>query len=82
VFLYEGNVYSTKTINFNEENIYTSTMVKSLVWKWPEKPDRREYEWNDVLGGINPPKRVSKRGFHSIPELSTYFEFGLSVTIL
>jgi hypothetical protein len=32
-----------------------------------------EYEWSDVLEGINPPKLLSKRGFYSIPELSTIF---------
>jgi hypothetical protein len=33
-----------------------------------------------VLGDINPTKLASERGFHSIPELSTILEFGLSVS--
>jgi hypothetical protein len=72
VFLYEGNVCPGKIISFNEKNINISAMVKSLKsWKWPEKPDILKYEWNGLLGGINPPKQVPKRGFYSIPELST-----------
>jgi hypothetical protein len=40
VILYERNVYPRKIINFNEENVYISAMVKSLKsWKWPQKPD-------------------------------------------
>jgi hypothetical protein len=74
VLLYERNVYSTKTINFNEEDVCISVLVKSLKsWKWPEKPDILEYERSDVLGGITPPKLVSERGFRFIPELSTFF---------
>jgi hypothetical protein len=66
VFLYEGNVYPGKIIRFNEENVHISAMVESLKpWKWQGKPDILEYEWNDVLGGINPPKLVPKRGFYS-----------------
>jgi hypothetical protein len=62
VFLYEGNVYPRKIISFNEEIVYISAMVKSLKsWKWPEKPNILEYEWSDVLGGINPPKLMSER---------------------
>jgi hypothetical protein len=74
VFLYEGNVYPGKIISFNEENVYISAMMKSLQsWKSPEKADILEYEWSDALGGIDPPKLVSKRRFYSIPELSTFF---------
>jgi hypothetical protein len=81
VFHYEGNVYPGKTISFNEENVYISAIVKRLKsCKWPKMPDILEYEWSDVAGGINPPKLVSKRGFYSTPELSTFFEFGLSVS--
>jgi hypothetical protein len=80
VFLYEGNVYPGKITYFNEENVYISATVKSLKsCKWPEKPNILEYEWSDALGSINAPKLVSKRGFYSIPKLSTFFEFGLSV---
>jgi hypothetical protein len=73
VFLYEGNVCPGKIISFNEKNIYIFSMVKSLKsWKWPQKPDILEYEWNEVLGGIDPPKLVSKRGFYSTPDLSPF----------
>jgi hypothetical protein len=80
MFLYDENVCPGKIISFNEENVYISAVVTSLnSWKRPEKPCILEYEWNDALGGINPPKLVSKRGFYTTPELSTLFEFGLSV---
>jgi hypothetical protein len=81
VFLYGGIVYLGRIISFNEENVYISAMVKSLKsWKWPEKPGILEYEWSEALGGIDPLKLVSKRGFYSILELSTFSEFGLSVS--
>jgi hypothetical protein len=74
VFLYEGNVFPGKIINFDGENVYFFVMVKSLKsCKWPEKSDTLEYEWSDALGGIDPPELVSKRDFHSIPELPTFF---------
>jgi hypothetical protein len=74
VFLYEGNVSPGKVISFNEENVYISAIVKSLKsWKWPEKSDILGYEWSDVLGDMNPPKLVPKRGFYSNPELSVFF---------
>jgi hypothetical protein len=83
VFLYKGNVYLVKIINFKVEHIYISVMVESLKsWKWPKKPHILQCERSDVLGGINPPKLVSERGFDSIPELSTFFAFGLSVSWL
>jgi hypothetical protein len=73
VFPYEGNIYPGKIISSNEEHVYIFAMVKSLKsCKWPEKPDIHEYEWSDALGGIDPPKLVSTRGFYFIPELSTF----------
>jgi hypothetical protein len=75
VYLYEGNVYLGQIIiSFNEENVYISAMVTSLKsQKWPEEPRILEYKWSDALGGIDPPKLVSKRGFYSMPEPSTFF---------
>jgi hypothetical protein len=50
------------TQNFNEANVYISAMVKTLKsWKWS---DILEYERSDVLGGITPPKLVSKISIH------------------
>jgi hypothetical protein len=74
VLLFEGNVYPGKISRFNERNQYISAMVKSLKsQKLPEKSDSLEYELFDVLGGINLPKLVSKKGIYSIRELSTFF---------
>jgi hypothetical protein len=80
VFHFEGSVYPGNVSRFNEGNQYVSTMVKSLKSQnLPETPDIPEYELSDVLGAINPPKLVSKKGSYSIRGLTTFFEFGLSV---
>jgi hypothetical protein len=40
VFLYDGNFPPGKIISFNVENVYISTMTKSLKsWKWLQKPN-------------------------------------------
>jgi hypothetical protein len=58
-------------------------MVESLKsWKWPKKPDILECEESDVLGGTDPLKLVSERGFYSFQELSTFLAFEVSVSVL
>lgn len=47
-----------------------SVMVKfQKSWKWPEKKDEMWYDWECIIGGINPPKQITKRGIYRIPEL-------------
>jgi hypothetical protein len=58
VVLYERNVRPKRIIQFREENVCISATVKGLQsWMWPHIV---EYERSDELGGINPPKLVSK----------------------
>ena len=45
-------------------------MEKSLkYWKWRAKEDEMDYPWENVLGGINPPKKMLSRGYYSVPQL-------------
>ncbi|XP_030748969.1 uncharacterized protein LOC115877041 [Sitophilus oryzae] len=75
VFSYEGLLYPGKILRFNEDEVVISSMEKSLkMWKWPSKPDEIPYSWDDVLGSINPPKQVSKRGIFAVPELTDFLD--------
>lgn len=75
VFSYEGQLFPGEIVAFDEKKVTINAMEKSLkMWKWPLKRDELTYSWSDVLGGIQPPKQVSKRGTFSIPELASIFE--------
>lgn len=53
----------------DEYGAMINAMVKSLkLWKWSEKRDEIWYTWDKIIGAINPPKHVLKRGLFSVPE--------------
>lgn len=75
VFTYEGELFPGRIIGFNDKEVNISSMQRSLKsWKWPTPEDNHNYVWEDILGGINPPKQISKRGFYEVPELSTIWD--------
>lgn len=75
VFSYQGMLYPGKILSFDESEVIISSMEKSLkMWKWPSKPDEMPYSWEDVLGSINPPKQVTKRGIFAVPELTDFLD--------
>jgi hypothetical protein len=81
VFLYKGYIYAGKIISFKVEKLLHFRYGEGLnSLKWPEKLDILEYKLSCLLEGIHPPKLMSKQGFYSIPNLLTFFEFGLSVS--
>lgn len=70
VFKYEGERFPGKIVIFNDKDVTIMSMQKSLKsWKWPEPEDIHNYPWEDVVGRIEPPKPISKRGFFLVPEL-------------
>ncbi|KAG5877137.1 hypothetical protein JTB14_027380 [Gonioctena quinquepunctata] len=74
VFSYENELYPGEIVACDDDVVIIKAMQKSLkLWKWPSRRDQLEYQWSDVLGSIEPPKKVSKRGFFSVPELTTFF---------
>ncbi|XP_046393584.1 uncharacterized protein LOC124161317 [Ischnura elegans] len=69
---YDNELYPGKIINVNDDGATISSMTKSKKsWKWPEKEDIIIYPWEDILGGINSPRQISKRGFFHVPELNS-----------
>lgn len=76
VFKYEGEFFPGKIAGFNEEEVNISAMQRSLrTWRWPHPEDLHSYPWEDVLGRINPPKKVSQRGFYEVPELNNIWSY-------
>lgn len=70
-FLYEDEVYPGKIVRCDDEGATISSMAKSIKsWKWPEKEDILTYPWEDILGSIDPPRQISKRGFYNVPQLN------------
>jgi len=70
VFKYEGEYFPGRILSFSDDEVEISAMQKSLKsWKWPEKSDIGKYDWDDVIGSIEEPKIISKRGFSLIKEL-------------
>ena len=72
VVTYEGSLFPGKIIRIFTEKVIVSTMVKTMkAWKWPDHVDEIEYDWDEVVSGIQPPKPINKRGYFSVPELAT-----------
>lgn len=73
VVKYMGQLYPGKIVSYDEDTAEVSSMQKSLKsWKWPAEPDILDYTWKNVLGKIEPPKLISKRGFYRVPELDQF----------
>lgn len=70
VFLYEGETFPGRIESLEGAGAIISAMVKSgNNWKWPLKEDKLFYSWDDVIGSIEEPKLISKRGIFEIKEL-------------
>lgn len=68
---YENEHYPGVIESFDEDGATVSAMMKSLNnWKWPVNKDELFYKWEEIVGGINPPKILSKRGIFSVLELA------------
>ncbi|CAB3241731.1 unnamed protein product [Arctia plantaginis] len=64
VVKYDEKLYPGLIIDFDEKGATVDAMTKSLKsWKWPQKKDINLYEWENVLGSIDPPKIISRLGF-------------------
>jgi hypothetical protein len=76
VFVYEDEFFPGKILEFNDDSVKISAFQKALkMWKWPQKEDIHTYAWEDVVGHIDEPKLVSKRGLYSVPELDKVWMF-------
>lgn len=70
IFSYEKQLYPGQITEVQDDGAVINAMEKSLkTWKWPQKKDELFYPWHDVVGGIDPPKQISKRGLFSVPQL-------------
>lgn len=67
VVVYENKYYPGIIENFEEDSACVSAMMKPLNnWKWPVNKDLIFYKWEQILGSINPPQILSKRGIFSV----------------
>lgn len=74
VFKYEGEYFPGKITGISNEGATISAMQKSLKsWKWPTPKDEMVYDFDDIVGSIQPPKMISRRGFFSVPELDRFW---------
>lgn len=72
VFSYEKELFPGVIIAVSEATATISAMAKcGRLWKWPERMDKLDYEWEAVLFRINEPIKMSRtRNMYSVTELS------------
>lgn len=60
IFLYEGRLFPAVIISRAETSAAISAMQKSgRRWNWPQKIDKLDYEWKDVINHINELTKMS-----------------------
>lgn len=71
VVSYQDDFYPGMIENLNDNGATVSAMVKTSKgnWKWPEIKDELYYYWEDIVGSINPPQKINRRGMFLVPEL-------------
>ncbi|CAK1592462.1 unnamed protein product [Parnassius mnemosyne] len=77
VFTYEEEIFPGKITKITKEGPYISSMERSLKsWTWPKPVDEIQYNWQDILGCIEVPKKIStRREIYSVPELDQTWGF-------
>lgn len=67
---YNGSKFPGKICRFLGHEVEVSCLEKALkCWRWPQKPDKSIYAWENVLFNIKPPIEISKRNQYRVPEL-------------
>ncbi|CAG5022103.1 unnamed protein product [Parnassius apollo] len=62
VFTYEEEFFPGKITKITKEGPYISSMKRSLKsWTWPKPVDEIQYNWQDILGCIEVPKKIITR---------------------
>ncbi|XP_039287903.1 otolith matrix protein OMM-64-like [Nilaparvata lugens] len=73
IVVYNGQKYPGKIVKILDNGPVVECMEKKLkFWRWPEKQDCMEYDWDDICEKINPPKVASKRNQFAVPELDNF----------
>lgn len=77
VFMYEGEMFPGKISKIYKKGPYLSSMKKSLKsWAWPKLVDEIQYNWQNLLGCKEVPKKMSsRREIYSVPELDKAWGF-------
>lgn len=69
LFTYDEEVYPGIITKLDKQGALINSMVRTLkCWKWPEKKDEIWYTWDKIIGSIDPPQQISKRGLYSVPQ--------------
>lgn len=68
---YEGRLYPGEVKVVKKQGAEVSCMEKrGINWKWPLKPDQIYYQQSEITQVITAPKKISRRGLFSVPELA------------
>jgi len=71
IVTYEGNHYPGEVKSLKKNGVQVSCMMKTgQYWKWPSKPDLLVYPQSDIIQLISEPKKISRRGLFSVPEMA------------
>lgn len=78
IVLYEEKHYPGKVVKTIQpaNEFVVSTMKKSGLrdWKWPEEKDEITYSRDEVICKIEEPKKKTKRGTFTVPEMADFEE--------
>ena len=71
---YEGSYFPGIVKQVRKTTTRVSCMIKCgpSTWKWPEVEDILDYDPDDIIKAINPPKPTNKRGMFKVAELEKY----------
>jgi len=73
---YNEKLFPGVVMAVSDTHATVSTMIQNgRLWKWPERSDQLDYDWDAVVSRIREPKKTSRtRNVYSVPELEYYFE--------
>lgn len=71
--LFNGEKYPGRIVRISDEGPTVDCMERGFkFWRWPQKEDSIQYDWDDVLCKIDPPKKMSKRNQFSVHEIDNF----------
>lgn len=73
---YDNKLFPGVIIAVSDTQATVSSMVKSgRLWKWPERQDILNYNWEAVVSRVKEPRKTSTtRNVYAVEELETYYD--------
>ncbi|XP_060803414.1 uncharacterized protein LOC106131537 [Amyelois transitella] len=74
IVTYENKYFPGKVEKVENNLFEVSAMVLSMgnTFRWPEKPDKIWYRFDQIIEEIDTPVRLNNRGFYKIKEMQKY----------